>query len=156
MFWKFVVGALVLPGCLGLEIAAASLGKDNVEILPKSEKLELSLAKTQDYKVDHSLTPTTRESSTIPANQEANTEQLKEGADIPLKISHRYRRYYRRPCYRRRRYRRNYYRRRRYYHPAYYRRRRYRRHRYHRHYHRHYYRRGHRRYYYRHRHYHRH
>ncbi len=77
MFWKFVVGALVLPGCLGLEIAAASLGKDNVNILPKSEELELSLAKTQDYKdVDHTLAQTTRESSTTPAKQEVDTEQL--------------------------------------------------------------------------------
>lgn len=156
MFWKFVVGALVLPGCLGLEIATASLGKDNTNILPKSEELELSLAKTQDYKdVETPLSQTTSESSTIPAKQEVDTKQVTEGADMPLKISHR--RYYRRPCYRRRRYRRNYYRRRRY-HPAYYRRhrRRYRRNRYHRHHHRHYYRRGHRRRYYRHRHYHRH
>ena len=154
MFWKFVVGALVLPGCLGLEIATASLGKDNTNILPKSEEVELSLAKTQNYKdVEQPLPQTTSESSTI-----VNTEQLTEGADMPLKISHR--RYYRRPCYRRRRYRRHHYRRR-YYHPAYYRRRHrrrrhYRRNRYHRHYHKHYYRRGHRRHHYHHRHYHRH
>ncbi len=155
MFWKFVVGALVLPGCLGLEIAAASLGKDNINIRPKSEELELSLAKTQNRQdVDQPLAQTTKESSNIPVTQEVDTKQLTEGADIPIKISHR--RYYRRPCYRRRYYRRRYYRRRRYYHPAYYRRRRYRRHRYHRHYHRHYYRRGHRRYHYHHRHYHRH
>jgi hypothetical protein len=115
MFWKFVVGTLVLPSFLGLEIAAASLGKDNVQILPKSAESELSLAKT-------------KESSTIPVTPETDTNQLNEGADIPIKISHGYRR----RCYRRS-YRRHYYRRR-YYHPSYYRRRHYNQGYYNRHY----------------------
>ena len=146
MFWKFVVGALVLPSFLGIEVATASLGKDNVKILAKSTESELSLPQKQDYtSTNNSPVETKTESSAIPAKQETNAAQSTEGADIPLIISHHTRRYYRRryyrrryrrPCYRRRRYRRNYYRRRRYYHPSYYRRRHYRRNYYRRRYYR--------------------
>ena len=144
MFWKFVVGALVLPSFLGIEVATASLGKDNVKVLSKSTESELSLPQKPDYKTaDNSPVETKTESSAIPAKQETNVAQSTEGADIPLIISHHTRRYrrryyrrrYRRPCSRSRRHRKNYYRRR-YYHPSYYRRRHYRRNYYRRRYYR--------------------
>lgn len=88
MLWKFVVGTLVLPCCLGLETASATLRKD-VSMLVDSEKLELLSTESE--------------------------EAVNIGEAIPLieqndfKISHHKRRYRNRHHYKRRHYqRRNY------------------------------------------------
>ena len=130
MFWKFVFGALVLPSFLGIEVATASLGKDNVKVLSKSTKSELSLPQKPDSQTaENSPVETKTQPSAISVKEETNTAQSTEIANIPLIISHHTRRYrrryyrrrYRRPCSRSRRHRKNYYRVL-YYHPSYYRR----------------------------------
>lgn len=81
MLWKFVVGTLVLPCCLGIETASATLRKD-VSMSVGSEKLEL-------------LTSAGETAPTINQND--------------FKISHHKRRYRKRHHYKRRHYqRRNY------------------------------------------------
>lgn len=112
MLWKFIVSALLLPSCLGFEIAAASLQK-GVQTQQKSEELKAQVAQI-------------RESSSIHANSEADTEQLKH-----TKYRHHHkprRRYYRR--YRPQGYKSHY--RRRVHQPQYihYRRRHHNQHRY--------------------------
>lgn len=66
MLWKFLVGTLVLPCCLGFETASAALTKD-VLIPAQSKQLELStqsdrqlnveeatpVIEQQDYKISH-------------------------------------------------------------------------------------------------------
>lgn len=84
MFWKFIVSALVLPSCLGFEIAAASLQK-GVQTQPKPEELKAQVAQIGD-------------DSSIQTDWEADTEQLKHH-----KYQHHHkprRRYYNRhrPC----------------------------------------------------------
>mgnify|MGYP001790679064 FL=1 len=82
MLWKFVVGTLVLPCCLGIETASATLRKD-VSMSVSSEKLELL----------------TNAGETTPAINQND-----------FKISHHKRRYRKRHHYKRRHYqRRNYY-----------------------------------------------
>lgn len=64
MLWKFVIGTLVLPCCLGVETASAALRKDiqiqiqpELELLsPESEEInpgETIPAINQDYKISH-------------------------------------------------------------------------------------------------------
>ncbi len=91
MLWKLVVSAFILPSFLGLEIAAASSIKNNVQTLAESE-----IRKTQ---VQQDL-----------ENQENNTEKLQE-VNQPYSISHHRRRRYRRNHYRRSNHRRHHYRR---------------------------------------------
>ncbi len=87
MLWKFVVGTLVLPCCLGLETASAALRKD-VQIPIQFEQLEL--LSTQSEEVDAG--------EAIPAINQND-----------YKISHHKRRYRKRHHYKRRQYqRRNY------------------------------------------------
>lgn len=45
MFWKFVISILLLPSCLGLEIAAA-LEKNELHMLPISEELSAPVIQT--------------------------------------------------------------------------------------------------------------
>ena len=81
MLWKFVVGTLVLPCCLGIETASATLRKD-VSMSVSSEKLELM----------------SNAGETTPAINQND-----------FKISHHKRRYRKRHHYKRRHYqRRNY------------------------------------------------
>ncbi|MGH7999989.1 MAG: hypothetical protein ACREPR_11305 [Brasilonema sp.] len=63
MFWKFIVSALVLPSCLGLEVATASLQKE-VQTQPNYEELRTQVAQIED----DSLTQ---------ADWETDAEQLK-------------------------------------------------------------------------------
>ncbi len=91
MLWKFVVGTLVLPCCLGLETASAALRKD-VQIPTQFEQLEL--LSTQSEEVDAG--------EAIPAINQND-----------YKISHHKRRdrkrhHYKRRNYQRRNYRPNY------------------------------------------------
>ncbi|MGB3652356.1 MAG: hypothetical protein WBA41_14225 [Rivularia sp. (in: cyanobacteria)] len=65
MLWKFVVGILVLPCCLGLETASATLRKVQIPAQPEIELLspqseeEANVGETipainqQDYKISH-------------------------------------------------------------------------------------------------------
>ncbi|MDJ0733493.1 MAG: hypothetical protein QNJ47_05290 [Nostocaceae cyanobacterium] len=85
MLWKLVVSAFILPSFLGLEIAAASSIKNNVQTLAESEITQTQIHQDLD-------------------NQENN----------PYKISHHRRNRYRRNHYRRNNRRRHYYRRRNY------------------------------------------
>ncbi|BAZ24876.1 hypothetical protein NIES4073_57760 [Kalymmatonema gypsitolerans NIES-4073] len=63
MFWKFIVSALLLPSCLGFEIAAASLQK-GVQTQPEAEELKAQVAQIGD-------------DPSIQTDWEADTEQLK-------------------------------------------------------------------------------
>ncbi|MEO1764097.1 MAG: hypothetical protein AAFR83_19555 [Cyanobacteria bacterium J06629_18] len=92
MLWKFVVGTLVLPCCLGFEAASATLRKD-VSMSVGSEKLEL--LSTESEKA-------VKVGETIPTIE-----------DNDFKISHHTRRYRKRHYYKRRHYQR------RNYHPSY-------------------------------------
>ncbi|MEM1392010.1 MAG: hypothetical protein AAGG00_01695 [Cyanobacteria bacterium P01_H01_bin.150] len=88
MLWKFVVGTLVLPCCLGLETASATLRKD-VQMSVGSEKLELLSTESEQL---------INAGEAIPVINQNN-----------FKISHHKRRYRQRHHYKRRRYqRRNY------------------------------------------------
>lgn len=106
MFWKFIVSALLLPSCLGFEIAAASLQK-GIQTQPKTEELGVQVAQIGD-------------DSSIQTNWEADTEQLKH---YKYQHHHNPRRYYRYHRHCSQGYRQHY--RRGYYHPQniYYRRR---------------------------------
>jgi len=88
MLWKFIVGTLVLPCCLGLETASAALRKD-VSMSVGSEKLELL---------------STESEQAVNAGEEKPAINQND-----LKISHHKRRYRKRHHYKRRHYqRRNY------------------------------------------------
>lgn len=63
MFWKFVISALLLPSCLGLEVATASVQK-GIQTQPNYETLGTQVAQIED----HSLTQ---------ENWETDAEQLK-------------------------------------------------------------------------------
>ncbi|MGB3641980.1 MAG: hypothetical protein WBA39_31045 [Rivularia sp. (in: cyanobacteria)] len=88
MLWKFVVGTLVLPCCLGLETASAAIRRD-VQITAQSEQLELLSTESQQE---------INAGEAIPAINQNN-----------YKISHHRRRDRKRNNYKRRHYqRRNY------------------------------------------------
>ncbi len=102
MFWKFLVSVLILPSCLGFDIAAASI-KNGVQTVP-SEELDLP---TQQIKVNrdvvNSLVFPIKESSSIQGVQEADTGQLRQITyQYPYLIAHQY--YSHRPCLQGRRY----------------------------------------------------
>ncbi len=86
MLWKFIVGTLVLPCCLGLETASAAIKRD-VQITAQSEQLEL-----------------------LSTDEEINAEEAIPAINQnDYKISHHKRRYRKRNHYKRRHYqRRNY------------------------------------------------
>ncbi|MBW4594707.1 MAG: hypothetical protein KME46_17795 [Brasilonema angustatum HA4187-MV1] len=51
MFWKFVISALLLPSCLGLEVATASVQKE-IQTQPNYEKLGTQVAQQEDWETD--------------------------------------------------------------------------------------------------------
>lgn len=122
MFWKFAIGVLLLPSCLGLEIAAASQ-KNQLQMLPISEELETVVVQTKpNDDVVNFLTNSVRQHSSIQEEGETDTEKLKHRRYNHYKRHRRYYRHYRRrhhPRYR------NYHRRRYYYHQNIHYRRRY-------------------------------
>ena len=90
MFWKFLVSVLILPSCLGFEIAAASI-KNGVQTLP-SEELGLSPQQTKANRdvVNSSLFPI-KGSSSIQGDREADTEELRHtNYQHPYLLAHRY------------------------------------------------------------------
>ncbi|MFH7030386.1 MAG: hypothetical protein ACHBN1_34775 [Heteroscytonema crispum UTEX LB 1556] len=71
MFWKFVVGALLLPICLGFEPATAFVN-NKVDSLPHSENLTLLAGNIQTQ---------SREYTSIPDNQEGDVGELEDTQD---------------------------------------------------------------------------
>lgn len=96
IFWKFAIGALVLPGCLGLEVASASItrevGKQSQQQQIDQNLLELSEKPEIEY--------LSLEVESQVDGEEA--EQIKRN----YKHYHRKKRhrYYKRPCRTRRTY----------------------------------------------------
>ena len=82
MFWKFVISALLLPSCLGLEVATASVQKE-IQTQPNYEKLGTQVAQIKD----NSLTQ---------EDWETDAEQLKNHKHHHYKTRRYYR--YHRPC----------------------------------------------------------
>ncbi|WP_156818259.1 hypothetical protein [Mastigocladopsis repens] len=84
MLWKFIVSVLLLPSCLGFEIAAASLQK-GVQTQSKSEEMGAQVAQI-------------REDSSTQIDWETDPEQLKHHKYHHHKPRHHKprRRYYRR------------------------------------------------------------
>lgn len=131
MFWKFVVGVLLLPSCLGFEIATASI--------PKSKELATPVQLTQV--IDGEV-------NSLAQDEEVDSGKLKHHRRYYKRHRHysRYRKCPRYRAYRRRNYhyQNAHYRRRHYYgngysyptrvnyhrHPNYYYKRHYNRHRY--------------------------
>ncbi|MFN6567546.1 hypothetical protein [Dendronalium sp. ChiSLP03b] len=121
MFWKFVIGVLLLPSCLGLEIATASQ-KNGLQMLPTSEESStLTLQTKANQDVVNSLPNSVREYSSNQEDWEADTEKVKHRRYRHYK---RHRRYYRHHRRYHQRYR-NYHRRRLYYRQNIHYRRRY-------------------------------
>ncbi|MBR8838117.1 MAG: hypothetical protein DSM106950_29985 [Stigonema ocellatum SAG 48.90 = DSM 106950] len=91
MFWKFLVSVLLLPSCLGFEIAAASI-KNEVQTLSKSEELTLPMQQTEaNQDVVNSSLFSDREYSSIPRDQQAVSRELKHTEyQQPYLIAHRY------------------------------------------------------------------
>ncbi len=88
MLWKFLVGTLVLPCCLGLETASATLRKD-IQTPVKLEQQELLFAESEQDENPGEVIPAINQND--------------------YKISHHTQRYRKRHHYKRRRYqRRNY------------------------------------------------
>jgi len=113
MFRKFLVSLLILPSCLGFDLAAASL-KNEVQTLPKSFELGLPTQKTQANQNAVNFSPfPVKEHSSIQGDQEANTEEVKQiKYEHPYQIAHEYY-YHHRACSHYRYYHH------RYYHPDY-------------------------------------
>ena len=119
MFWKFVISVLLLPSCLGLEIATASPTNES-QMLLKSEELS-SVGQTQaDQDVVKSLPLIVAESNPTQEDLETERENLNNKQYHHYYKNHRC--YYRRHRSHHRRYR--YYHHRGYY-PRYHHRRRY-------------------------------
>lgn len=122
MFWKFVISVLLLPTCLGLEIAAAS-EKNELQMLQSSEELSTAIVQKQsNQNILNSWQNSVTEYSSVPQDSEVDSEKLKHRKY--RRYHRRHRRYYRH----RRHYRqwhRNYYRQRIYYPEDIYYRRRY-------------------------------
>ena len=112
MFWKLVISILLLPSCLGFEIATAS-EKNRLQILPTLENLDVPVVQRKSNQdVVNSFGNSVREYSSIEEDRQGDTEKLKHRR-------HRYhyrrhRRYYRHRRQYHQRYR-NYYRHRLYY-----------------------------------------
>jgi len=123
MFWKFIVSALLLPCCLGIETATASqINNHNQQLQVEelaSSNLEIPLISKED--------------SLVESTQETDTDKLK---------GHHHRHYRKRHYHRPRHYHRRYYnhhRRRHYYRPRHHRRYYYHPQRHYRRYYNHYY-----------------
>ena len=101
IFWKFAVGALILPGFLGLEVAQASITKE-FDKKPHQQEINQSLVNlVETPQVEHlSLNFEQFEFESEVDNEEL--EQTKRN----YKHYHykKRRRYYKRPCRTRRRY----------------------------------------------------
>ncbi|WP_414572916.1 hypothetical protein [Nostoc sp. CCY 9925] len=121
MFWKFVISVLLLPTCLGLEIAAAS-EKNELQMLLNSEELSTPIVQTANQDIVNYLPNSVTEYSSVPKDSEADTEKLKHRKY--RRYHRRHRRYYRHRRQYHQRYR-NYYRQRLYYQQNIYYRRRY-------------------------------
>ena len=119
MFWKLVISILLLPSCLGFEIATAS-EKNRLQMLPTPENLDLTVVQTNANQDEvNYFANSVREYSSIEEDRQGDTEKLKH-----RKHRHHYRRYRRYPRQYHQR-NRNYYRRQRYYPENIYYRRRY-------------------------------
>lgn len=98
IFWKFAVGALVLPGFLGLEVAQASITKE-LDKQPQQQEINQGLVNfTQTPEVDYRLS--------LEVEPEVDGEELEQTKRNYKYHNQRYkkRRYYKRPCRTRRTY----------------------------------------------------
>ena len=112
MFWKLLISLLLLPSCLGLEVASAASIKNEVQTLPKSEELE-SLSQKQVNQNVVSLSPTLTQNSSISSDRKADTSELQSKTlNQPYLIAHYYN-----DCYHQGNYRHSYYSYHHYYHP---------------------------------------
>ncbi len=116
MFWKVVISILLLPTCLGLEIATAS-ETNELQMLLSSEELNTSIVQTKPNQDILNSLP-----NSVAKDSEADTEKLKHRKY--RRHHRRHRRYYRHRRRYHQRYR-NYYRQRLYYPEDIYYRRRY-------------------------------
>jgi Ni/Co efflux regulator RcnB len=92
VFRKFVISVLLLPACLGFEIATASQ-KNELQVLPTSEQSSALTVQTKANKNEgNSLANAVTEYSSIPEDWESDTEKVKHRRYHHYK---RYRRYYR-------------------------------------------------------------
>ena len=90
MFWKLLISILLLPSCLGFEVASASI-KNEVPTLPKSEELE-SISQKQVNQNVVSLLPTLTEYSSISSDRKADISELQyKTLNQPALIAHHYR-----------------------------------------------------------------
>lgn len=90
IFWKFAVGALILPGFLGFEAASASITKE-VDKQPQQQEIDRSLIKLSETpEIEH---------LSLEVEPQLNSEEL-EQTKRNYKHYHRKkrRRYYKRPC----------------------------------------------------------
>ncbi|MDF5714445.1 MAG: hypothetical protein PUP93_11265 [Rhizonema sp. NSF051] len=111
MFWKLLISILLLPSCLGFEVASASI-KNEVQTLPKSEELE-SFSQKQVNQNVVSLSPTLTEYSSISSDRKSDSSELQyKTLNQPYLIAHHYN-----DCYHQGNYRHSYNSYHHYYHP---------------------------------------
>ncbi|BAZ49433.1 hypothetical protein NIES4103_20450 [Nostoc sp. NIES-4103] len=90
MFWKLVISILLLPSCLGFEIATAS-EKNSLQTLPTPENLDLSVVQTKANQDEVNYF-----ANSVEGDWQADAEKLKD-----RKHRHHYRRHRRYYRYRR-------------------------------------------------------
>ena len=89
IFWKFAVGALVVPGLIGLEVAQASITKE-LDREPQGQEINQSLVKlSQNPELDY---------LSLEVEPQADSEELEQTKRNYKHHHYKKRRYYKRPC----------------------------------------------------------